>query len=148
VQVKVAVCRSRLREGLLHDRTKGGRIIGRNHDSETVETGSVTFHKARSYHPRQSGGDLVWIAGRVKDVHQELPTDVDPREPSVLFLSRGRVGEFDLPQNLIRTTTSEGGADEGSKSGGLVDGHHFILSRSRGYRVQGTGHRAQGTGRI
>jgi len=86
VQVQVVVCRSRLGEDSLHDRAQRCRIVGRDHDPEAVETASVTFHEARGDDDRQGGGDLVWIRRHVKDVHQELPTDVDSREPGVLFL--------------------------------------------------------------
>jgi hypothetical protein len=86
VQVQVVVCRSRLGEDSLHDRAQRCRIVGRDHDSEAVETGSITLHQARGDHPRQGGGYLMWTARRVEDVHQELPTDVDSREPGVLFL--------------------------------------------------------------
>lgn len=109
----MVVCRSRLGEGSLHDRTQRFRIVGRYHDSETVESGSITFHEARGDYPRQGGGDVVWTARCVKDVHQELPTDVDSKEPGALFLGEGCMGAVDRPQNLIRTTASEGGPDEG-----------------------------------
>ena len=67
--MKAIVCRRRFGEGSLRNRTQRRRIVGRDHDSEAVETASITFHQARGYHNRQGGGDLVWIRRHVKDVH-------------------------------------------------------------------------------
>ena len=98
---------------MLDDRTQRCRIIGRDHDPKAVETGTIAFHEACGDYPRQGGGDLVWIARRVKDIHQELPTDVDSRKLGVLFLGEGCVGAVYRLQHLIRTTASEGRPDEG-----------------------------------
>jgi len=123
----VIVRRRRFGEGSLRDRTQRRRIVGRDHDPEAIETASVAFHEARGDDDRQGGGDLVWIRRYVKDVHQELPTDVDSREPCIQLVTGSRVGAVDPSQNLIRTTASEGGPDEGPQPGAPVVGHRFIL---------------------
>ncbi len=113
MEVEAVVCRGRLGEGQLNDRKKGGRVIGRNHDSETVESSPVTFREACGDQPRQGGRDLVWIARRVEDVHEELPADIDARKPGVLVAVDCGVGAVNRPQNFVRTSASKGGADEG-----------------------------------
>ena len=114
MQVEAVVRRGRLGEGLLHDRTNGGRVVSRNYDSEAVEASPITFHEACGDQPRQGGCDLVGSGDCVKDVHEQLPADIDARKPGVLSVGERCVGAVDRPQNFVRTTASKGGADEGS----------------------------------